>query len=201
MSDAPLASGFDHTRALLARARQGDEDARDALFTRALPPLRVYIRLRLGAFLRQKLEPEDVLQETLAAALPALSGFEPAGPGALVGWLCRIAERQIAALADHHGARKRSPGGAPVPWSQVATRLLAQDAGPASAAHRADELRQLEAALLRLPDADRQALLLHHFQGLTVRDLAAAIGQSATATHRLLGRSLAVLGRELGGRA
>lgn len=194
----PSAPGSEHpTVALLARAQRGEEAARDALFRAAVPALLTYVRVRLGAALRSRVEPEDVVHEAVMAALPQLATFTAAGPGAFVAWLCRIAEHCITALADHHGARKRTPPGPQQAFSDVATRLVAGGREPASSAAWRDERARVEAALQRLPDDLRDVLLRHYFQDQSLRDIAAATGRSVTTTHRLLGRAAATLGAAL----
>lgn len=111
MTDAPTLYGDSQaTLRLLERARAGDDAARDALFAAALPPLLVYVRARLGAGLGARVEPADVVQDALVAALPALPTFEPRGAGSFVAWLCRIAALR------RRGSRR---------WLQSATSLLA----------------------------------------------------------------------------
>ncbi|MEZ5965406.1 MAG: sigma-70 family RNA polymerase sigma factor [Planctomycetota bacterium] len=191
---APPPSTPAHTAAVLARARQGDEPARDALFAGAVPPLLTYVRVRLGDRLRSKVEPLDVVQDTFAAALPALADFEAQGPGSFLAWLCRIAERQIAGLADHFDAKKRRPRGEATPWSAIATRLVAGGTAPGSVAARRDEHDRLEAALAALGDDERAVVLLHFFEERPLRQVAAALGLSTTTAHRLVGRATARLG-------
>lgn len=199
MTEAPSRSAPSQATArLLDRARAGDEAARDALFTAAIPSLLVYVRARLGAGLAARVEPADVVQEALVAALPALATFEPVGSGAFVAWLCRIAERRIHALADHFAAGKRRDVTPVTSWSAVATRLCALTTSPGSAVARADERERLAAALLGLAADEREVVLQHWFEARSLREIAAAMQLPTTTVHRVLGRAMARLGASLG---
>src|SRR4029434_5023749 len=63
--------------------------------------------LRLGARLRETVDSGDILQETFMAAVRSLDSFEMREEASLINWLSRLAERQIIAAADYHGAKKR----------------------------------------------------------------------------------------------
>lgn len=183
----------DATRVLLDRARSGARDAYERLFALAADRLLLYIRLRLGAGLRGKVDSMDVLQETFLEAHEALPGFQAAEDGAFARWLCRIAENRIRGLADHHGARKRIPPADRRPVADV----LAAHAGPSTIASRKETRERLERALERLDPEEQQALLLRYFEDRTVEEVAERLGRSPTATRRLLGRAVLALGSRM----
>ncbi|MEN8148311.1 MAG: RpiB/LacA/LacB family sugar-phosphate isomerase, partial [Planctomycetota bacterium] len=118
----------------------------------AAPRVLLYVRIRLGAVLRRKMEPEDVLQETYAAALAVLDRFEDRGDDFLVRWLCRIAETTIRAAAEREGAAKRTPPAE----AQRLTRIpaLVHDSEAAEMARRHNDANVLALSGDRL-DADR----------------------------------------------
>lgn len=184
----------DPTRDLAARARDGDRAAFDRLFAGAADRLHLFVRARLGAALRARLEPWDVVQETYVDALAAFERFEPRGEGSFVRWLCCLAESRIRALADHHGALKRRPPGERVQLSEVLERARTSGTGPVTAADRAATRVRVERSLEALPDDERLALLLRHFQGRTIDEVAAHLGRSATSVRRLLARAQERLG-------
>src|SRR5687768_4673201 len=79
---------------LIARIRAHDEQALGDYLTLRRPQLSAFIERRLGAALRRKVEPEDLLQETSAEAVRTLSQTDLAARD-VFGWLCQIAERRI----------------------------------------------------------------------------------------------------------
>src|SRR5688572_2903011 len=63
---------------------------------------------RLGTDLRRRLEPEDVYQETVLAALHELQRA-PEAPNDPFAWLCHLSDQRLIDLARHHRAAKRNP--------------------------------------------------------------------------------------------
>ncbi|MCU0863967.1 MAG: sigma-70 family RNA polymerase sigma factor [Planctomycetes bacterium] len=186
------------TELLLARARGGDRDAYDALFSQAADRLQIYLRVRLGPALRGHEESRDLLQETYLAAHRAFPAFEDRGEGAFVRWLCRIAENQIRARADHHHAQKRLPPGELERATRVLDRLAAAATGPVTAAGRSEQRERLAVAMAALPADEREALLQRHFEGRELDEIAQLLGTSATSVRRLLGRATLRLADRLG---
>jgi RNA polymerase sigma-70 factor (ECF subfamily) len=170
------------TEELLRRAPD-DAQARGALLDRHRGRLRRMVALRLDPRLAARVDPSDVVQETLAEADRRLDGYLKDRPLPFYPWL-----RQIAAdrLADEHrrhiGAARRSlrreelpglPGGSVL---ELADRLLDRGVGPSEAA-RGEELRaRVRAALEGLPERDREVLVLRHLEQLSVREIAAVLG-------------------------
>lgn len=181
------------TRFLLDRAKSGERDAYERLFALAADRLLLFIRLRLGAGLREKLDSMDVLQETFLEAHRGLAGFDAGEDGAFARWLCRVAENRIRGLADHHGARKRTP---PAEGRSV-SEVLASQAGPSTLAARKETRDRLERALGQLEPDEQQALLWRYFEDRGLEEIAERLGRSPTAVRRLLGRGLSALGGRL----
>jgi RNA polymerase sigma-70 factor (ECF subfamily) len=126
-------------------------------------------------------EAEDVLQQSL---LQAMEGFGSLRDGASFRpWLFRIITRVYAMAARRHFWRRfvplpeRDDGGERMP--HVYTRA---DHSPGA--------RRLRAALARLPDRDRAALLLFEVAGLSLDEVAAAQGdRSLSAVKSRLARA------------
>ena len=60
---------------LIENAQQGDRSAFEELVAESREPLLKAIRRRMGRTLREKLEPEDGLQETLLRAFRSVKDF------------------------------------------------------------------------------------------------------------------------------
>src|SRR5437868_7162353 len=97
------------THDLWLKARNGDREAYDRLFGLHADRALLFIRARLGARLRQKVESRDVLQDAYLAAHQAFDRFDYADEGAFTRWLCRIIDNRIRDLGDHFDALKRQP--------------------------------------------------------------------------------------------
>jgi RNA polymerase sigma-70 factor (ECF subfamily) len=173
-----------------------------------LEAFRDYLRLLAGVQLdprlRGKLEPSDVVQETLARAHEKREQFRGATEGERAAWLRQILATQLAAAVRRYldagkrdAGRERSLHAAVEGSSARLEALLAADqTSPSQRAVRHEELLRLGAALAALPEDQRQAVELHHLHGLAVEEVARALGRSESAAGGLLRRGLKRL-REL----
>ncbi len=182
------------TQLFLQRARGGDEQAYDELFARVAPRILLYVRLRLGKRLGSQVEAEDVLQETYLEAHRAFSSLRSDHPGAFVRWLCTIADNRLSDLADHHGAKKRSGPKAEGRFSEIVRRLGYSGTGPATAFAREEAKEQIATAMKQLSDEAHEALLLRHFQGYTLAEIAEQMKTSEPTVRRLIVRAHVQLG-------
>src|ERR1051325_6054169 len=105
----PASSEDNPTRVPFERWKNGDDGAFAELHMRFTPLLRARLRRHRGwPLLAGHFQLEDVLQEVWARALPAVrTGFRAAGPGSLLAFLGKIADRAVIDLARRHRAQKR----------------------------------------------------------------------------------------------
>jgi len=155
----------------IARAADGDTDAWAALVTRHLPAVTRCAAYMLG----DAAEAEDVAQETflrLQRKLPDWQG----GEDGLSSWLHRVA---VNLSID----RRRGPA-KPASFAEVG-----DVAEPAGLDGPLDRRRHVEAALADLPERQRAALVLVHYQGFSGLEAAAALDISVEALESLLARA------------
>jgi RNA polymerase sigma factor (sigma-70 family) len=166
-------------RELLGRFLGGRDEAAFAEIVRRHGPL-VYATCR--RLLGNAADVEDAFQATFlvlvrrAARLPA---HDTVGP-----WLHRVAVRVAQDL------RRRQ--------ARLASRRRPLLEEPAAAGPEPDAWPDLDAALLRLPQRDRAAVVLCHLQGLSRREAAQQLGCPEGTLSALLARALAKLRRRLG---
>ena len=175
------------TRVLWRQAKAGDPAAYERLFSLHADRALVFIRARLGK-LREKIEPEDVLQDAYLAAHRSFGEFEYTDDGAFLRWLCRIIDNRMRDACDYFAAKKRQE--MPVPRSAWT--------GPVTALHRAENRQRVERALAQLSDAHRDVLLLRYFEGLSAEETGRRMGRSTGAIRNLAARALVELGKHLG---
>ncbi|MBI4606901.1 MAG: sigma-70 family RNA polymerase sigma factor [Planctomycetes bacterium] len=181
---------FGTTLRLVDAAQKGDSRALEDLFTRYLPRVRQIVALRLGRKLRQLLEVEDVVQETLLVVLRGLHRFEARDEGSFRNWLARCVECEIATQARKHGAKKRGAGKALRFGDRDATLLhssmiAAPGASPSQLARARELSERIEAALLDMPEHSRELIVLRNLCGMSYAEVAAALGFARESSARV----------------
>src|SRR6516164_2048002 len=97
------------TDELLEQVRRGDGSARQLLLGRHRQRLRRMIELRLDRRLAARIDPSDVVQETLAEANQKLLDFARRRPLPFYPWLrCLAWERLVQIHRRHIAAQRRS---------------------------------------------------------------------------------------------
>jgi RNA polymerase sigma factor (sigma-70 family) len=134
-------------------------------------------------------EAEDAAQTTFLWALRGLR--RGVVPRAEASWLFTIAQNSCRARHRARG-RKRDR-------EVLADPHVLQDL-TASPSRQHEELLGLEDALARMPDLQRQAILLREWRGFSYREIAAELGLSGAAVETLIFRARRSLAELLAGR-
>jgi RNA polymerase sigma-70 factor (ECF subfamily) len=175
------------TETLLQRAGAGDSAARDELLVRYRGRLRQMVAFRLDRRLAARMDPSDVVQETLTQAAAKLAEYLRRRPLPFYAWLRELAwERIIQLHRAHIGAQRRSitreetrslPLGDESAL-ELAQRLLARGGSPISQVLRNEMQSRVRQVLARLGSRDCEVLALRHLEQLSVREMAAVLGIS-----------------------
>src|SRR6478736_5774661 len=96
------------TEELLRQAAGGDGPARQQLLARHRDRLRRMVAVRLDRNLAARVDPSDVVQETLADAARRLDDYLRERPMPYYPWLRRLAADRIDKAHRRHTARRRS---------------------------------------------------------------------------------------------
>jgi RNA polymerase sigma-70 factor (ECF subfamily) len=168
--------------------------------------LRLLARLHLDRRLQGKLDPSDLVQQTLLQAYQAADQFRGQTPAERAAWLRQILARLLAnAVRDFRRdkrdvARECSLEGALDASSAHLEKWLArEESGPDVRADRHEQAVRLAAALDQLPDAQREALILQHWHGQSLAEIGRHLGRSPAAVAGLIKRGLKQLRRLLEG--
>jgi RNA polymerase sigma-70 factor, ECF subfamily len=181
------------------------QDLAELLATKR-PQLLAYVERRLGAALRRRVEPADILQEVAVAALHAWPSGGPQGRDPF-GWLCQLAEQRIIdAHRFHVAARKRSADrevsgnvrASPEASRELIDLLAVSMSTPSMKAVRGERQRALEAAVAQLPPDARDAIRWRYGEGLPTKEIAGRMGKTDGAVRVLLTRTLQKLQQMLG---
>lgn len=180
--------------------------ARDAQTGKSLEEYREYLRLlarlHLAPQLRGKLDPSDVVQQTLLEAHKDQGQFRGQSEPERVAYLRRILAHNLADAARQYGAAARDVGrerpldGDGLAPTGLFTEPAADQSSPSQHAVREEQLLGLARALEQLPEDQRTAVELKHLHGYSVAAISLQLGRSETAVGGLLRRGLRKL-REL----
>ena len=179
--------------ALLHDAARGDVTAVRSLFEAHRDRLRRMIAARLDKRLAPRLDPSDVVQETLADAAKKLPGYLRDTPLPFYSWLHRLAAERLARTHREHvksqvrgiGREQRidDPSRDDATATQLVDRLTANETTPGRRAVR-EERRQLVAgAIARMDEADREVLGLRYIDQLAFDEIAAVLGVGLSAAN------------------
>ncbi len=174
----------------------------------ALEHFRSYLlllaRARLAPRLRAKLDASDVVQQTLLEAHRDLAQFRGQGTAAQAAWLRQILARNLANAARDLGrarrdvARERSLQAAlDESASCLEQWLAAEQSSPSQQAERHERAVRLAEALAGLPEAQREAVVLRHWEGRSLADIGRQLHCSTAAVAGLLYRGLKNLRKQL----
>jgi RNA polymerase sigma factor (sigma-70 family) len=175
---------------LLSRVKAGDSAARDRLIARCLPPLRRWARGRLPSYARDMLDTDDVVQETVLAALRRLDSFEARREGALQAYLRQALANRITDIIRY---KRRRPLQTELPEDAAD-----QGASPLEQAIGHENTERYEAAMLRLRDVDREAIVARIELRYSYQEVAVALGKpSADAARVAVARAVYRLAHEI----
>jgi RNA polymerase sigma-70 factor, ECF subfamily len=161
-------------------------------------------RMQLGRRLRAKLDPSDVVQQTLMDAHRQLEQFQGSTPAALAGWLRRMLACNLTDALRAFSRGKRDVGreqslqaALDESSGRIASWLEAEQSSPSEKAQQTEEMLRLVDALAKLPEAQREAVVLHYWQGQTLAQVADQLGRTIPAIVGLLQRGLKSLRKTL----
>lgn len=171
-----------------------------------LEPYRAYLvllaRMHLHSRVRSRLDASDIVQQTLIEAHQARGGFV-GDESARIGWLRKILANNLrdavrANLRQRRDVRREQPIEAELADSSqcVQNWQATLCPSPSQQAVLSEDLLRLPRALEQLPEAQREAIILHYLQNWTLADTAHKLEKSLPAVAGLLQRGLKKL-REL----
>jgi RNA polymerase sigma-70 factor (ECF subfamily) len=167
--------------------------------------LRLLARQQLGDWLRGKLDPSDVVQETLLKACRACDQAAGMTDTQLAAWLRRILSNTLVDAARRYagGARDLAleqslEASLEESSARLEQWLAADGSGPAQKVTREEQLLRLAEALQELPEEQRTVIERKHLRGESVSDIAHDMGRTKASVAGLLRRGLDRLRELLG---
>lgn len=181
------------TLAEVRAARDGNRTAMETLFTRYLPWVFDTVALRLGRRRQDCGAIEDLVQESLLDAFRSIDQFQERSESSFRHWLARIVENNVRDGERRRLAQKRGSGKVQVFRDLYEStidgpHLPGREATPSQVAGGRENAALVESALLRLPEKQREILILRDRCGMSFEQVAANIGlknaESARTTYR-----------------
>ncbi len=200
-TDPMDARGTPDPERLLAEARAGRRESLGELLERYRTYLHWLASAELGARLRSRANPSDLVQETFLQASRHFDQFAGRSEGEWRAWLRSILRRRLARLVQKQVlAGKRSvhrevplhpdAGGSDNSSAGEAAALVSPGSSPSEHLHRSELADEIGERLARLPPAYREVLVLRHLQGLPFEEVARRMGRSPGAVRVLWLRAL-----------
>lgn len=104
---------------------------------------------------------EDAVQETFLKAYKAIDTFR--GESSEKTWLFRIG---VNVCRDMKRGR----------WFRYLDRRVTPELLPIPAPEADEDYQELSEAIMRLPDKDKEIILLYYYQNMNIREIASALG-------------------------
>lgn len=174
--------------ALMAATATGEEMAFRLLVQRWEGQVKAFLIHMLGSVE----EAEDLTQDTFVQVFRKARGYQPEGK--FQSWLFRIAGN----YARSRLRRRKILG-----WVSFKPEVhdRSNDLGnPGLDLEQAEAETLLRAAMAGLPERQKQALVLHRFQGLKYKEVAMAMDTTIPGVESLIQRAMAGLKKELAGK-
>ncbi len=189
----------------LLRAQGGDAAAVGKLLEQYRNYLQLLARTMIGASMRARVEPSDVVQETFMDAYRDFAQFEGGTERELMSWLRQILVRNVTDQVRVHQAHGRDVR-REESLEQMLERssqslhdvLAAGISTPSVQAARREQSLLVAEAMSRLPEDYRDVIIYRNLKGLKFEEVAEAMGRSSGAVRMLWARALEQLAAELG---
>ena len=173
-----LASLVEDEKELIERAKRLDPEAWDVIFNRYYPEIYAYLRYRTAT----PEDAEDLAATVFERAVKHIGSYRYRGQS-LGAWLQRIASN----LVTDYYRRRRLPTRRP---EELPLHMHAEDPSPVEHVLQQDVVEQVHHVLQRLPEHQRDVLILRFLLGYSLEETASIMGKNVNAIKALQHRAL-----------
>lgn len=174
---------------LLERAKSGDRPAFDQITQKLRGKLESFVRSRIRAQYRQRLELDELIQETFVRAFESLERFHGGDEDSFFGWLAGIAKNVVLKALDKLQRYEALA---------IDRDFAAGGVSPSRDLRRDERFDRLQEAVRRLSGDYREVVLLSRIEGLPMDEVAKRMNRSPDAVQKLLWRALKQLRKAFG---
>ena len=176
--------------------RAGD-GARDELFDRCRNYVSLLARVHIESWLQAKVDPSDLVQQTLLEAHRGMGGFQGQSEGEWLAWLKQILKHNATDyIRSYKGtAKRRIQREVPMEARRHGSSLFRIDPSdpgdtPSQLVMQHENEIQLAEAVSRLDEDHQQVILLRNVQRMSFNEVAERMGRSRPAVQMLWLRAL-----------
>jgi len=170
---------------VVERAKKGDKGALSKLYEEYFDRIYRYCAIRLS----DRAEAEDLTEQVFLKMLESIKSFKWKG-APFSSWLFRIAHNQVIDWRRKMGKRQDLP---------LNDDILSGGTDTAAAAELNLTMDELNSAMRRLTDLQRQVIVLRFASGLSIAETASSMGKSDGAVKALQHSAVAALRRAMSG--
>jgi RNA polymerase sigma-70 factor (ECF subfamily) len=183
------------TQVLMEQAAAGDPQACERLLRRHRSKLVDFVDAHLDPILRTRLDASDVVQEAQIEAARRLPDSLSRRPMPFRVWLRKTAYERLLMLRRQHDQAARRSVRREVQLPDRSSLVLAQNlvdpAGtPSSRLGKQELARRMQEALDRLAGADREVLLMRHYEELSYEEIGCILDIEPATARKRAGRAL-----------
>jgi RNA polymerase sigma-70 factor (ECF subfamily) len=186
---------------LLARARRDRGEHLGTLLNLYRNYLRLLAQTQIDLHLRGRVDPSDLVQETMLEAFRDFGQFRGATEAELLAWLRRILLHNLARLVVKHLKAKKRDARREVPLHRLVAQmeqssdkidaaLVSPDTSGGTRNRRREQVALLADQLARMKPDYREVIVLRNLEGLSFEEVARRMGRSAGAVRMLWLRAL-----------
>ena len=143
---------------------------------------------------RGDIEASDLVQQTLLEAHTGAGVLDPLDEGPFFGWLRKALQNNMLDSVKrlntqkHDVSRRVRESELEESFARLEQVLAGDETSPSQLASRNEQIATMLSSLQELPDNQRMAVILKHLQGLSLKEVAASLDLSESATAGLLHR-------------
>ncbi len=173
------------TEELVQRAAAGDDAAGQKLLVRHQARLRNMVRVRMDRRLAARVDPSDIVQDTLLQAARQLGDYLRDQPLPFYPWIRQVALQQLVRQYRRHikaqarSLKREEQHALPLPDHsaiELAMRLLANHTSPSNSIVQQELRSKVQSVLAQLSEGDREVLVLRFLEQLSTKETAAVLG-------------------------
>lgn len=163
------------------------------------PFLRALAEEQLYSGLRPKIDPSDLVQQTMLQAIESQSQFRGTTDAAKASWLRAILKNVMAGFGRHFHRDRRNVSREQAIESGGSTRsehgfeIAGDFSSPSQQLRQSEDRQQLQELLAHLTDEQQQALVLRYWHDFSLEEIGQKMNKSPDAVAGLLYRGMKVL--------